>query len=664
MKLRQFDHNDGKQLSGYVRPELLPVHPCCHLAFGVIKNSANMARITSRFYIILVLIFLPVFVIIYLGDNGDNHGDVIQMSSTDSSEDFNDADFDANDVTSDDFDDGEADSNFDSEMIDLDLDDVDQIFDIDDEAELFEDVDVEGVEDDLMTTQASVAEGEGEEVAGKHNRRNVLLIMADDMRPQMEAYKGEDFPAPYMNIKMHTPNIDRLAGESLFLKRAFVQYSLCGPSRTSMLTSRRPDTTRIYGNNNYWRVTGGNFTTLPQYFKESGYVTKGYGKVFHKGRSSKNNDAISWSEKYYMPPYTDSHYIEKAKSGAGWTAVTLKERQRVPLSDEYSVKEIGKDLDDIADDVKSGKKNFFFAIGFKKPHLSLVCPEEFFHLYPLEEDDQYLPDRQWQTPAVKSTVGMGDDEGSKAAHLRVIPEDAVRHLRRAYFACISFVDSMIGKVVKKLDKVGLAENTVVVFVADHGYHLGENNHWGKVTNYERATHVPMMIRIPGRTDGGVTTRSLVEGVDLYPTIVEAAGLGKVPSCPNQSSKIQVCTDGKSMLSLIENPEKKHRKVVYSQIASGGQFMSYTIRTDRYRYIDWAEVKKKQRSDGLWDLRMDWELTGDPWWTALYDRKVDPEERFNMTGDPRYRHVETKLRDRLHQFVDRLYDHPKYFVKGH
>ena len=617
-----------------------------------------MAR-TNRFYVILALIFLPAIFVILINETEDYDDDVTSMSMSDTVKDFEYGDYDNNDVSTVGYSDVQDQKEF------LDPEEVDEIFDDDEEAELFDDVEVEGVDYDLMTTESSIREDkDDDEDVDDRERRNVLLIMADDMRPQIEAYKGEDFPAPYMDMKMYTPNIDNLAAESLFLKRAYVQYSLCGPSRTSMLTSRRPDTTRIYGNNNYWRVTGGNFTTLPQYFKDSGYVTKGYGKVFHKGRSSKNNDPISWSEKYYMPPYTDSHYIEKDKTGAGWMAVSAKERQRIPLSDEYSVKEISKDLENIAPDAKSGKKNFFFAIGFKKPHLSLVCPKEFFELYPLEEEEHYLPDKQWQTPAVKSTVSMGDDKGSKAAHLRVIPDDIVRNLRRAYFACISYIDSLIGKVLKKLEQVGLSKNTVVVFVADHGYHLGENNHWGKVTNYERATHVPMMIRIPGRTEGGITSRSLVEGVDLYPTIVEAAGLRKVPHCPNQSSKIQLCTDGKSMLPLIDNPNKKHKKVVYSQIASGGQFMSYTIRTDRYRLIDWAEVKKKQRPDGLWDLHMDWELTGDPWWTALYDRKVDPEERFNKTGDPRYRKVETKLREQLHRFVDRLYDHPKYFVKGH
>ena len=610
----------------------------------------------------------------------------------DFTEDENDLDSGFVDITDgddDDVDDGADDDDDDQvvedvddeeeEELDIELDELEDIFEEEDAArDLFINADIEDVDWDLMTTQSPSSNGnevdeegyqdddheEETENYSNSDTMNVLLIMTDDMRPQLESYQGEDFPTPYMNRKMYTPNLDQLAESSLLLKRAYVQYSLCGPSRTSMLTSRRPDTTRIFGNNNYWRVTGGNFTTLPQYFKERGYVTKGFGKIFHRGKSSNKNDPISWTERYYMPPYTDNHYLPKGESGAGWKAVSAKERQKVPLSDEYSVLEVNKHLTDIADDAIAGRRRFFYAVGFKKPHLSLICPEEHYNLYPLEQEELYMPDKQWQTPSVKSTVDMGENEGATAEHLRVIPDEVIRHLRRGYFACISFIDSLVGKVVKQLERVGLSNNTVVVFAADHGYHLGENDHWGKVSNYERATHVPMMIRVPGRTDSGVSTRSMVEAIDLYPTIVEAAGLKKMKSCPNRSAKTRTCTDGKSMMHLADNPDAMHKKVVYSQIASGGQFMSYTLRTERYRLIDWAEVKKKIRPDGLWDLYMDWELSGWPWWTALYDRKIDPEERFNRTGDPQYRTVESKLRKRLHTFVDRLYDHPKHFVKGH
>ncbi|KAK2168972.1 hypothetical protein LSH36_13g25073 [Paralvinella palmiformis] len=476
-------------------------------------------------------------------------------------------------------------------------------------------------------------------------RMNVFLMMTDDMRTQLGCYSGEDFSFPTRQQKMSTPNFDRLAAKSLLVKRAYAQYSLCGPSRTSMLTSRRPDTTRVYGNERYWRVVGGNFTTLPQYFKQHGYHVIGLGKVFHQFASSNNQDPISWTEPYFHPPYTDLEYYPS--DAAGYKAVTPEQRRDIdlPLTDEASMEHVRGRLEQIAPEARTGKRPFFIALGFCKPHLNFVCPSEFFKHYPLETKPHYLPVKEWQTPVVSEYCNMANvsftDDGRKR-----LTDSGLRHLRQAYSACISYVDSLVGQVLDLIDKHGLAESTIVAFVGDHGHHNGENAFWGKQTNYELATHIPMMIHIPGKTDHGIVTRSLVEGVDVYPTIVEAAGLGIIPWCPPGSSSVPICTEGQSMLPLIADPEINLREAAFHQVRQSG-FMAYAIRTDRHRYVAYAKVQRETKDNGTDTHTNIWEH--DEYWTELYDLYGDPEERYNKTDSPEYQEVKAVLDRRLKSF---------------
>ncbi|KAK2141054.1 hypothetical protein LSH36_1170g00095 [Paralvinella palmiformis] len=345
-------------------------------------------------------------------------------------------------------------------------------------------------------------------------RYNVLFMITDDMRTQIGCYA--DDANPLTHPRLLTPNLDRLASESLLLKKAYTQFTLCGPSRTSILTGRRPDTNRIFDNRQYWRSLGGNFTTMPQYFKENGYRVVGIGKVFHRDVSSGDNDPFSWSEPIFMANHTENHYLN---GKAGWRPVTKEAEKRVPLMDDVAVAEAKRYLSDFADDAKSGKRPFFLGFGFKKPHSSYVCPERFYDLYPLETEDQFLDDLSWQTIRLKRTRNLENitilDDGQAE-----IPHETLRHLRRGYFACVSYVDHLVGELMRTLSDLDLADSTVVSFMADHGYHFGENGKFGKQTLHETATHVPMMVRIPGSTDSGLVSESVVESLDLFPTLVD------------------------------------------------------------------------------------------------------------------------------------------------
>ena len=234
------------------------------------------------------------------------------------------------------------------------------------------------------------------------DRKNVLFLIADDLRPQLNCYQGKDFPSP-VSPTMHTPNLDKLASTSLLLKRAHVQQALCSPSRTSLLTGRRPDTTHVYDLRHYFRTYSGNFTTIPQYFKEQGYRTIGAGKVFQPGLASDNNDPISWTDPYYMPDKSMNHYETFDFS---WRAVSPTERKQIALPDDLITEFAIKTLKELASTSKSGTQPFFLAVGFQRPRPPIVYPEEYSDYYPL--DDIRLPPNPY-VPIDMPYVAWWDD---------------------------------------------------------------------------------------------------------------------------------------------------------------------------------------------------------------------------------------------------------------
>ena len=479
-------------------------------------------------------------------------------------------------------------------------------------------------------------------INGSFGRMNVLFLVADDMRPELGAYYGKDFPSP-IHPRMHSPNLDKLASKSLLLKRAYCQQAVCSPSRTSLLTGRRPDTTHVYDLQTYWRKSGGNFTTIPQYFKNNGYTSIGMGKVFHPGKASGHDDPISWSE-----PYFHGNFTWETRENS-WRAIPDELLKDKPLVDEQIADHAVNVLRHVAPAARSGQKPFFVAVGFHKPHLPFVFPESKLKLYP--EESIRLPDNEYApvnmpTVAWFSYGGLRSYGDIKKLNLSgaintTVPAKVVLNLRRAYYSALTWTDSLIGRVIDELEKLSLADNTIISFWGDHGWQLGEHGEWCKQTNFELATHAPMMIHIPGKTDSGMVTEKLTEFVDLFPTLVDASGLPALPLCPENSSKIELCREGNSLLPIIVNPGISWKNASFSQYPrdqNKTNIMGYTMRTDVFRYTEWAKFEYAPV------YKPDWkQLFG----VELYDHTKDPEENHNMALEPSYAKIVKELSEQLH-----------------
>ncbi|ELU17681.1 hypothetical protein CAPTEDRAFT_166110 [Capitella teleta] len=468
---------------------------------------------------------------------------------------------------------------------------------------------------------------------------NVLFLVVDDMRPQLGCFEGEDFPA-HPHPQMHTPNIDALAARSLLLKRAHVQQAVCAPSRASVLTGRRPDTTRVHDFLHYWRETGGNFTTIPQYFKENGYKSVGMGKVFHPGHSSGQDDPISWSEKYF---HADNSHWESRMHNT-WLAVNDSEAEQFPLEDMQLAAHAKQTLKRLTNETQP----FFLAVGFHRPHLPFVVPQRFFDLYP--RDEVSLPSNP------NAPIGMPEIAWADNGELRqykdmrngkwygaindTLPDEVTLNLRRAYYSAISYTDSLIGDVLSTLDDLGLRDDTIISFWADHGWQLGEHGEWSKSSNFELATHAPMMVSVPGMTDHGVVTEALTEFVDLFPSLVELTGLPAIPLCQQNSSNVLVCHEGCSFVPLITDPKRNWKRAVYSQYPrmyiSGDVIMGYAMRTQEHRYTEWLTYDAGTYTP-----------TANIHSRELYDHVIDPDENVNRVNYPEYASIVKELHSVLH-----------------
>ncbi|KAK7098055.1 iduronate 2-sulfatase-like [Littorina saxatilis] len=460
-------------------------------------------------------------------------------------------------------------------------------------------------------------------------RPNVLFLIADDLRPKLGCY-GES--------NMVTPNIDQLASQSVRFDRAYVQQAVCGPSRASFLTGRRPDTTRVVDLHTYWRTAGGNFTTLPQYFREHGYVTQGVGKVFHPGISGGNNDdeLYSWS----APTYLGVPNMQPENDPKAYHKSTLQPVNVTELGDLQDTDVADFSIDFLRNHSRKSDKPFFLVVGFRKPHLPWRYPMEYTDLYPLS-NIQLAPHRTvppQMPPIAFSTFGeLRKFEDIIALNVSMpygpIPEDYQLKLRQGYSAAVSYTDAELGRVLAALDQSGLTNNTVIAFIGDHGWQLGENAEWSKHTNFEIAVRIPFTIYIPGVTSsnhrfhfidpltvpagiGQAADRisnathshsdALVEAVDLFATLTELSGLPVPKTCPTQSRHVPVCTEGTSLLPVIRHvqssgssPEQpmQWKKAAFSQfhrnLDTNLPVMGYTVRTDQHRYTEWVAFDKVQ-----------------------------------------------------------------------
>lgn len=443
---------------------------------------------------------------------------------------------------------------------------------------------------------------------------NVVMIVVDDMRPELGCYGAE-------HVK--SPNIDRLAAGGLLFERAYCQQAICGPSRASLLTGLRPDSIGIHGNHAHYRDKNPEVVTLPQFFKEAGYFTAACGKINHgvfpKGQAPKwdvMGDDQSWSVPAFRPG-PRYYYAEEGIEAAQGIFKRMFPNRPINEWDRYLVFGPAEEAAPVKDDVLydgqvaqraveylnefGEEKNdpFFLAVGFIKPHSPYIAPKKYFDLYDRAKI-QLAKNQKWPAGAPKfAGHGSGEkrrytDQPKKGG----FSDANQRSTRHAYYACISYIDAQIGRVLDALEENGLADNTVVMLWSDHGYHLGEKGLWGKTTNYELDTRVAMICRAPGMTAKGKKTKALVELVDVYPSLVDLCGF-----------KVGGNLEGRSVAPLLKNPSQDWKGAAFSQF-SRGKVKGYAMRTNEYRYVEWIQGDKVMARE-------------------LYDQLEDSNEELNL-----------------------------------
>lgn len=442
---------------------------------------------------------------------------------------------------------------------------------------------------------------------------NVLFIAVDDLRPELGIY-GQS--------QIKSPNIDKLAESGLTFNRAYCNIPVCGASRASLLSGIRPNRNRFL-NYDCWQdkdVPG--VVSLPMHFKNNGYTTVSLGKIYHHITDGKG----SWSQTPWFPQgdwkgwqayvLPESHKQIETGAGIGGISGPSFEAPHAPdhiYPDGMIAEEAIRQLRDF----KNTEKPFFLAVGFLKPHLPFNAPKKYWDLYDfnsiklptnMQKPENAPEDCMHNFGELRNYTDV-PDEGP-------MEDEFMRKLIHGYYACVSYTDAQIGKVLNELEKLGLAENTIVILWGDHGWHLGEHNLWCKHCNFEKVLHTPVILRTPGKLKN-VKTNALIEYVDIYPSICELAGLSK---------PIQL--QGKSFAPLTENPNQPWKEEVYCRWIKGE-----TIVTQTHTYTRWFDKKETN-----------------PYSQMMYDLTNDPEETINISEKPENKALVRQLSDKLNKHI--------------
>lgn len=436
---------------------------------------------------------------------------------------------------------------------------------------------------------------------------NVLFIMIDDLRPELGTY-GQ--------TKIISPNIDSLAKESRQFNRAYCQWAVCNPSRSSMLTGLRPDTTKVYRNVHHFRKQLPHIKTLPQHFKEQGYVSISIGKIFHNNRM---NDSISWSKFFiqnipgtHVRGYASPEVLAKPTKGALGPAT-----EKADMPDSL-YKDVGYTKQALAALRQYKDSLFFLAVGFEKPHLPFAAPKRYWDLYP----DSIITLPENTTRPINSYTKALKRSGELRKYTDIngpVSEKQALNLIHGYYACVSFIDDQIGQVLQELENLGLADNTIIVVVGDHGWKLGDYGKWGKFSNFEIDTRTPLIIKVPNMPKAGVPTNGVVELLDLYPTLCD------INELPLPENSLQ----GRSFAPLLNNPNVEWVGRAFSQQIRNNYIMGYSLRTDRFRYTIWKDNRTNK-------------ILG----TELYDHKGKFKENRNVVEEKKYLQYRRGLNKKL------------------
>lgn len=433
-------------------------------------------------------------------------------------------------------------------------------------------------------------------------RPNVLLLMSDDLAAKLGCY-GD----PHAK----TPNLDALAQRGVLFERAYCQFPHCNPSRSSLLTSLRPNTTRVTNNedNLYSNLPG--VMTLPHLFREHGYATARCGKIFHLGVPTgleSMDDPQAWDfgtpfkdERPYPPSRKTAVAVTTGpKQGLNWTEIASGDEQ---LCDSTFATTAVEWLEK-----RDTSKPFFLAVGFHRPHMPLVAPAKYFDLYPF--DSITLPN---DPPDDEADIPVPARNGAVPGYTMTSTPQQRRAAIRAYLACVSYVDAQAGLVLDALKRLGLQENTIVVFASDHGWHLGEHGLWHKRSLFEESARVAFTVFAPGMKGNGRRSASLVELLDVYPTLCDLAG---VPP--------PAVLQGKSLRPVLDDPGAVLHDAAFTQARRGANAENWgrSVRTVRWRCTEWDEGR-----NGV----------------ELYDHDADPHEYTNLANEQRHAGVLGELR---------------------
>ena len=473
----------------------------------------------------------------------------------------------------------------------------------------------------LLILFALVACSDGSNAADFTQSPNVLFIVADDLNCAI---------GPYGDGVAVTPSLDRLAERGVVFLNAYCQQAVCNPSRSSFLTGLRPDHVGVDDLRKSFRETapnGDSLVTLPEFFKRHGYFTQNIGKMFHN--TGDTQDRRSWSIDEIF--FHGTHAADTVYANKPFRTVKMK----APVTEALDVPDTAYRDGQIADFAATairkdaGSQPFFLAVGFWRPHLPFVAPKHYWDLY----DPQSIPGPMPATaPTDAAPIALHDSReirgyGSKPRD-RVFSAEEIRHFRHGYYASISFLDAQVGKLLKALDGSPNADNTVIVFTSDHGFHIGEHALWGKTTNFELDARVPLIVADPRRPKGhGQTTCQIVELVDLYPTLVDVAGL---PLAAERS------LDGTSLKRSLDEPGHQvfdtaltqHQHPFYGS-RDNWKAWGCSIRTPRWRYTEWRSID-----------------SGSLVASELYDHESDSAETRNVVADAAHADVVSKLAERL------------------
>lgn len=445
---------------------------------------------------------------------------------------------------------------------------------------------------------------------------NVLFIAVDDLRPEAAA-SGSDI--------IRTPNIDRIAARGTTFDRAYCQQAVCSPSRSSLMTGRRPDATRVWDLETHFRTALPDAITIGQHFKNHGFFVQGMGKIYHGGFDDPPTWSVPWTTPkapQYVQPESlalKSASLPDRKGRKRGPAVEAADVPDDTYVDGKTARLAAKTLHELAD---KGMP-FFLAVGFSKPHLPFVAPQRYWDLY--DPDTIYVPAFDRLPEDAPDFVGHTNGELRSYAEIPargVIPDTLARRLRHGYYAAVSYMDAQVGIVLDALEAAGIADNTVIIFWGDHGWQLGEHGLWHKHTNFELAVRSPLLIATPGQRAPGRHSRGLVEFVDIYPTLLDLCGLTAPPDL-----------DGVSLRPMLDDPKARVREVAISQYPRSGPdrrpLMGYSIRDDRWRLTLWRE------RDGARIVARE-----------LYDEEDDPQETVNLAGQREH----APVIERLSQFL--------------